>query len=225
MCKEKELVRNAYKAYSQKNGNAPSKLYLKLKGVDYRLLQPKRNLNLLDVGCCLPIDPILLAKQYGCSVTGIDFSEEIINKGKEWVKNEKLDSKVHLVLHDITKPFPFKDNSFDCTYSFSVIEHIPDKAERQNVIENMVRVTRGEGIIVIVTTNLLCLHYVLFSEIKQMLGIAHYGYEGYVTPHWLKKMCKRHGLRIELFDADDVTRFGFLPKIFGARMGVRCTKL
>ena len=42
---------------------------------------------------------------------------------------------------DLTKPFPFDDNSFDCSFSFETIEHLPEEYHIQ-FINELIRVTK-----------------------------------------------------------------------------------
>lgn len=78
------------------------------------MLQPK---NILDTGCGRGVF-IAYARDVDIEAEGFDFSEWAIKNPyprckKEWLK-----------LHDATKPWPYKDNSFDLVTALDFYEHI-----------------------------------------------------------------------------------------------------
>jgi len=90
--------------------------------------------NLLDVGCgraCF----VKAARDYGIEAYGFDFSKFAIENPMPGVKKEWLK------LHDATKPWPYKDKSFDLIVMLDFWEHIYID-DIPKVIKEMYRVGR-----------------------------------------------------------------------------------
>jgi ubiquinone/menaquinone biosynthesis C-methylase UbiE len=108
-----------------------------------RALGPVTGLELLDVGAGTGRHAIRLAAQ-GARVTAIDFSAEMLAKARA-----KPDAAgVRFVVHDVTRPLPFADESFDRVLSALVLEHIR-VPELQAFFAELGRVARPDGRIVV----------------------------------------------------------------------------
>ena len=110
------------------------------------LLDPKQGEKILDVGCGTGIFTIdFLIK--GANIVGLDNSMPMLNfalkKGKDYFFSA--------VLGDM-ECLPFKDDSFDKTVSITALEFIPDA---KNAINELFRVTRPGGCVVVATLNIL----------------------------------------------------------------------
>jgi SAM-dependent methyltransferase len=68
----------------------------------------------------------------------------------------KLDWDANILVHDLTKPFPWSDSSVDAIYSSHTLEHF-DKEEGRAFLEECHRVLRGSGILRIVVPDLRAL--------------------------------------------------------------------
>ena len=75
---------------------------------------------IVDLGCGTGRFTIWLSRS-GAEVTGVDFSEEMLKIAKG-----KSNNNIEYILHDLSKPFPFKTSSFDKVISTLVLEHIAD---------------------------------------------------------------------------------------------------
>ncbi|MBD3261240.1 MAG: methyltransferase domain-containing protein [Candidatus Altiarchaeales archaeon] len=93
------------------------------------------NKKVLEVGCGTGI--ILKEVAGKCCAFGIDLSKDMLVKAKE--KNLKVSQATALSL-------PFKDETFDVTYSFKVLPHIK---EVQTAVNEMKRVTKKGGLLVL----------------------------------------------------------------------------
>ena len=108
-----------------------------------RALGPVSGLDILDVGAGTGRHAIRLAAQ-GAHVTAIDFSEEMLARARA-----KPDAaRVRFLIHDVTRPLPFADRSFDRVLSALVLEHIPVAGLRAFFGE-LGRVARHDGRIVV----------------------------------------------------------------------------
>ncbi len=94
-----------------------------------------KNADVLDVGCGTGTNLQTLSKT-ARSVTGIDFSTQMLEKAKQ----KPHPAHVWLVQHNILDPWPFKDQYFDAISMMLVLEHIeelpPIFQESQRVLKN-----------------------------------------------------------------------------------------
>ena len=98
-------------------------------------------LKIADIGCGTGRHAIRLAKA-GADVDALDFSDGMLKRARE--KAGDLPIRFHV--HDLARPLPFPDNSFDRVVCGLVIDHIPDL---QGLFREMGRVCRGSGFVVV----------------------------------------------------------------------------
>ncbi len=98
---------------------------------------------ILDVGCGLGKTACYLAKTYGCSVMGIDISENMVEQARTRALKEGAEDKVTFRVADALK-LPFKENTFDAVIGESVLAFIGDKPLALN---ELIRVTKEGGFI------------------------------------------------------------------------------
>jgi SAM-dependent methyltransferase len=110
------------------------------------LLVPERRDRILDVGCGTGIFTESYL-QRGARVTGVDLSLEMLRYG---VRKPGL-GKMLPAVADICR-LPFADGSFDKTVSITAIEFV---ADGRRAVQELVRVTRKGGRLVIATLNRL----------------------------------------------------------------------
>lgn len=95
---------------------------------------------ILDNGCGTGILFDYL-RGYNCKVIGIDISSGMIEKARKINK---------YIIRGDSQYLPFKNNSFDIIFGRSLLHHLPDPKKG---IEEMKRVVRDKGKIVLVDTN------------------------------------------------------------------------
>jgi len=93
----------------------------------------KKHLKVLDVGCGIGNFVYRLEEQNYTNVTGVDFAETSLGIAKKRTPN------YNLFLHDLTKPLPFKDDSFDVAVCLDVIQHTKNPFE---ILEEVIMVSR-----------------------------------------------------------------------------------
>ena len=96
--------------------------------------------DILDLGCGLGRHSILFAR-YGFCVSGMDISDDALERTKRWADDEGL--KIDL-RHGDMLCLPFENDSFDCVYSRNVMNHTDTKGLRQAIAE-IRRVLRTGG--------------------------------------------------------------------------------
>tara|TARA_B100001559_G_C16442560_1_gene595176 strand:+ start:392 stop:1192 length:801 start_codon:yes stop_codon:yes gene_type:complete len=106
-----------------------------------------KNLSVLEVGVGAGTDFINWIRS-GSKVTGIDLTDEAINNVNRRLLIESLEPE-SLQRAD-AENLPFKDNSFDLTYSWGVIHHSPDT---EKCLSEIIRVTKPGGEIKIMVYN------------------------------------------------------------------------
>ncbi len=143
---------------------------------------------LMDAGCGTGLPAFLLAKN-GYDVIGIDLSSSSIKRAQA---RERANLKFFCA--DSLK-IPFKNEIFDCVATFLVIEHIPDIPQ---FIEEMLRVTKHGGRIIILSPNLLSPFNILLPLLDSILCKKANFLFG-VDSFWgmIKLLCRHTGLLIK----------------------------
>ena len=115
--------------------------YVDLLNKIITILNPQKGEKILDAGAGTGNLAILIEKK-GAKVIALDFSQEALDIYKSKYPEATT------CLHDLTKPLPFEDNSFDKIVSNNVIYNIP-REKRLEVIMELKRVLKPGGLIVI----------------------------------------------------------------------------
>jgi malonyl-CoA O-methyltransferase len=87
------------------------------------LLGPVSGLRILDLGCGTGRHALRLAAA-GANVTAIDFSDGMLARARDRAGTLPIDFRAH----DLTRPLPFADGSFDRIICGLVLDHIPQPA-------------------------------------------------------------------------------------------------
>lgn len=226
--------------------------YIQVSDVDRRLVGNNlKDKKILDVGCGGHIVSDVYFALLGAKVIGIDYDKNAVEHANNKLK-ELNNSNVEVKCGDGRK-LEFSDNTFDITVSFSAIEHMTSYEDRLLAINEMKRVTKKNGTIIVTGPNFLNLPTTLFSYLfyKRINE-----YEHRYTPWELKKMMEKNGLEIISYDAESLylidkvlieTRFPWIKgipfsffyplhillkflnarpfKMFGMRMGFKAKKV
>ncbi len=81
----------------------------------------------LDIGSGLGGHDLLLARELGATVVGIDIEPELVERARRLVAREGLSDRIRI---ELVRPGPlaFPDESFDAVYSSGALTQIADKA-------------------------------------------------------------------------------------------------
>lgn len=161
-----------------------------------QLLNPKKQENILDVGCGNLRDYITLANK-GAKVWGIDISLGMLIEGKKSYTPKEL--KNLRIFRASATHLPFRDGFFDKILCSEVLEHIPDYKQ---CIEEMARCLKLGGRIVLTTPNRKSL-YMINRKIIEFINslrkkrIWDHPYDEWKTEEELCSVLKKYNLKIE----------------------------
>jgi len=96
----------------------------------------------LDIGCGTGGPALVLARDKGAVVTGIDVEPQLIERGRRLAAEAGLAERVDFRLVD-PGPLPFPAESFDVVFSKDALLHIPDK---QALYRDVLRVLKPGGV-------------------------------------------------------------------------------
>jgi ubiquinone/menaquinone biosynthesis C-methylase UbiE len=95
----------------------------------------------LDVACGKGTTSVYLAQKYGCEVTGIDISYDLIEEAEALAKKKGLENKVKFQVADAMN-LPFADNTFDAAVSQAMLVLVKDQVK---TIKEEIRVVKKGG--------------------------------------------------------------------------------
>lgn len=167
--------------------------------VDYRLLGmiDIRDQRIINIGCAFPVDELYFAHKIKEWI-GIDLSSESIRLAEVITQRElhpNLAARARYVVQDATSMTDFADGEFDIGLSFSTFDHIPSHEKRQAAVNELARVTKAGGYVIITTPNRYHALYYARSRSQQRRKLSHYGYEYCFAPGELKQMIETAGLK------------------------------
>lgn len=105
------------------------------------LLQDVRGLAIADIGCGTGRHAVRLA-QAGARVTALDFSPGMLDKARA----KPGAGQVTFIHHDLTRPLPLPDVSFDRVLCCLVLDHIADLAA---LFRELRRICKPDGYLVV----------------------------------------------------------------------------
>ncbi len=121
----------------------------------------KEKIRVLDVACGTGRILSEIVKDSRIDYTGLDTSKEML----EVLKKKFANKKIKVVLSEGEK-MPFKDESFDLTFTYHLLWHLPWE-DQQKIIREMIRVTKRGGLIVFDTLN----EKFLAEKVKRVFGL------------------------------------------------------
>lgn len=197
----------------------------------------------LNLGCSFPLDEMAFAHRTRRWVA-TDLGEETIRVAEEAARRHLADevlAKLSFEVADGTA-LPYPDESFDVVVSFSTVDHVPSAEGRQRFIDEMGRVTRRGGRVVVTVPNRWNRGY---ANRAKILGAerAPTFYEYCFSPPEIRRMVESAGLTIRRFTSTAeipvlaprlllprlqqrplLSVYNRLMRQFGVRMGVLAVK-
>ena len=108
--------------------------------------------SVLEVGCGAG----MLAQYFNCNYAGVDYSSSLIQKHKDILGNNVCVAEA--------ASLPFKDNSYDCVFSWGVFHYFSDKEYVNKSITEMKRVAKRAIFIGDLPINSFTADHLLFSH-------------------------------------------------------------
>lgn len=214
---------------------------------DYALVQRVgiEGKSVLNVGCSFPVDELHFARKVG-SWTAVDLSEESLREAEEIVGRElhpDLAARLRFRVADACD-LPFDDGSFDLAVSMSTFDHLPTAEARQKAVDEMARVVRHGGHVVVTVASWWNLPYAVGIWKMSREKTLHYGYAYLFSPLELRRIVRKAGLEPVAFASSIAPPRVWLPGypfyvrypaalvfgtlqaagIFGRRIGYACRK-
>jgi phosphatidylethanolamine/phosphatidyl-N-methylethanolamine N-methyltransferase len=185
---EKRQVKRAYKLYAPAYDLVFDWIFHPGREAAIRLLDAKRGHHILEVGIGTGLNLPLYPRH--CRVTGIDLSEEMLEKAQEKVADLRL-GNVTLKAMDATV-MDLRENEFDAAVATYTISAVPDPVA---VLREMKRVVKTGG-------NLIMLNH--FRSLRPAIGRL----EDLVAP-----VCTRLGWKSNLPLEPLLEQVGLTPEI------------
>jgi len=183
------------KILAYKSLNFDQKIY-QVKAYSYikKILKPKQTF--LELGCADGSFTSLIANVTKTKGVGLDISPASVKEAKKLGVDVKI--------HDLAKPFPFRDGSFDLVVALEVIEHLLDN---EVFVEEIHRVLKKNGYLVLSTPNLASLTNrlrLLFGKYPKYMSTTWktQDYHAHLyTPELMKTQLEKAGFRIVIFSS------------------------
>ncbi len=96
------------------------------------------SMRVLDTACGKGTTSLFLAREYGCRVTGIDLSEQMISLAESKAAAEGL-SGIAQFCHGDVENLPFQDESFDVVISECAFSLMPDKPKAATELRRVLK--------------------------------------------------------------------------------------
>jgi SAM-dependent methyltransferase len=143
----------------------------------------------LECGCGDGLASIFLARHKEANACAIDFSGQAINLASlNAVENA---TRLKVALADI-RALPFRNGTFDLTFSLGVNEHL-QLGDRERAFLEMVRVTKAGGKIIIDVPNRFSILYRIGMSVRKALDRWPVGLEIPYSKQELIRLCRTSG--------------------------------
>lgn len=169
-----------------------------------RNLLLKKGQTVLELGAGTGFNTLLCSKMFGVESFLLDFSEGSAELVK--ILRKRLNVNCHFILGDC-RHLPFHLGSFDIVWSSGVNEHFLGR-DRQEVFDEMSRVCKPCGYVLVTVPNALNPFYVMRKKILELKQSWPFGFEKPYTQRELRRRIENGGLEFLRFDG-----FGFLRSV------------
>jgi len=151
---------------------------------------------ILEIGCGNCRNLLLFAKA-GFDCYGVDFSQEMLNYAKKYIKKHNFKVKLRKAR---AEKLPFANESFDYILYIAVLHHIQSKEDRKKSLQEIKRVLKHEGQMYISVWNKLIKRFILkpknYYVPWSVKGKIYYRYY-YLFTYWeLRRLLKKAGFKI-----------------------------
>jgi len=172
-----ERTRNAYDQWAPTYDSSPNpQVVLEFPDV-LELLAPTAGETILDAACGTGRYAVVAAER-GATVTGLDFSAEMLAKAQRRLPNTEFHAA------DLTKPLPFPSHCFDAILCAQALKHIPDLSLTMREFARVLR-TGGRVIFSVTHPNMVWDDYEMREHpgflLNEHADIFHHQFNDYVA--------------------------------------------
>lgn len=156
-------------------------------------LQQNDGLRILEVGCGSGTRTLALLKDFEgkhFKAVFVDLSIPALSFTKRTSYKYKITADF-ILANGLRLPFP--DEKFDIVWNEGVNEHFKDE-ERQKIFDEMARVCKKEGEVIVIVPNALNLPYRITKKVLEMRNTWEYGFEKPYTVFELKRRMSAAGI-------------------------------
>jgi len=194
--------------------------------------------SVLNIGCCEPIDEFYFAC-HARRWVALDINPEVLDRARGLLAADlapALMARLAFLAGDAAR-LPLAEASFDVVLSFSTIDHIPDPVARRRAIDEMCRVVRPGGYLVLTLPNRYSATAWHIWRGRRR-GDLPYGFAACFSPLAVRRQLRRNQMEVLAFASsffnphtslfDRVLRrvgLGGVKKFFGGRFGFLARRL
>lgn len=166
------------------------------------------NDDVLDVGCANGFSMIHHLDKNVQSLTGVDFSPNMIEQALNILKEKTVDCKISFEIGDVRK-LKFDDDSFDVVYTTRTLINLPTWKEQIQGIEECIRVCRTNGKIILSEgfwEPLVLLN--AMRALKSLPPLVEHDFNRYLKKSNLENYLKSRNIKFEVIDFSSVYYLG-----------------
>lgn len=186
-------------------GEEPS--YPAQKAADVFKKEGKRRI--LELGAGQGRDALFFAKM-GHQIYAVDYSENAVEAIRQKARDLGLSRSVTAVYHDVRKPLPFKDASFDACYCHMLYCMALCTSELESLFQEVSRVLKPNGLNIYTVRHTGDAHY--GKGIHR--GEDMYEFGGFVVHFFNKKKVEHLAKGYEIVSMDEFEEGGLPRKLF-----------
>lgn len=177
-----------------------------------RLTNPKKGQTVLEPGSGTGLTSLMLGKKHSMRVVLLDYSRNALKIARRNARSLGVDAD--LILGDL-RNMPLRNGIADIVWNDGVNEHF-EGDERQLVFNEMGRLIKEGGKVVVLVPNGANILYTVNREVLEATGRWNVGFERAFTPLELYMRMRKSGLRI-IAKAGDNPIFSLFQVINGLR--------
>lgn len=151
---QRQLWEDSFAEIPDMFGSDPS--FAALQAYDF--IKHRENARILELGAGQGRDAIFFARQ-GLNVTALDYAGSGLACIRKQAERLGLDDNLATICHDLTRPLPFADNSFDICFSHMLFCMALDQAEQKELAQEIRRVLTPGGVCIYSARNINDKHW------------------------------------------------------------------
>ena len=172
--------------------------------------------SVLDVGCANGFAAIRQAEMRDITITGVDYSEEMIAQANIAFKDENTHINTEVIpvmkasfqVADVRK-LPFEDEAFDVTYTTRVLINLPNWEDQIEGMKECFRVTKKGGVLILSEAFYEPLQLLnAMRQLKNLPPLVEHDFNRYLKKSKLEKFLTEAEINFECIDFSSVYYLG-----------------